>query len=307
MRWIAVLLLASLAGCVAEEAPSDAAAGDLAWQRIAYPGSDVVVDGTAYGFAGIIHNQGSSPAAVVLQPFGMDQVALGPVTDSWEATLTGPLDAGSVSVAVGVGERVLVLGAATHAAAGMVGLDARVFVGVDGVEAAPLRWAWNVTTASGTDVGAGDHVQTQTVGFWTNGTSFYTNIPALNADPDFPAGYPRADFVGDPLPVYVYGADRTEQPPASRDTCHFTTIPGYNALLRTQAEGSTGVRFLAPEEAYTRPGAQDHPLYGDALVFMNTIVAHDGATGPLDTLPDPQGACFDEQNTIDYAMGLAPS
>ena len=168
MRWMVVLLLVSLAGCLEDEGTEDAPVANLTWQRIAYPGSDVVVDGAAYGFAGLIHNQGSASAAVVLQPFGMTQVALGPVTDSWEATLTGPLDAGSVSVSVGAGERVLVLGAATHAEAGVVGLDAQVFVGVEGDEAAPLRWAWNVTTASGATVLASDHVQTRTCLLYTS-------------------------------------------------------------------------------------------------------------------------------------------
>lgn len=152
----------------------------------------------------------------------------------------------------------------------------------------------------------GDHVQTATVGFWTNGTSFYTNIAELNDDPAFPAGYDRSEFGGDPLPIYVYGQDRTEQPIGSRDTCHFTTIDGYNALLKTQSEGSTGVRFLQPHEAYTRPGAEEHPLYGDALIFMNTIVAHDGATGALDAPPAPTGACFDGQNSVNFVSERAP-
>jgi hypothetical protein len=163
------------------------------------------------------------------------------------------------------------------------------------------------TVAEHRPVAPGHHVRTMTVGVWVNGTSFYTNIAALNADDAFPAGYDRSAFGGDALPIYVYDKERAEQPPGSRDTCRFVTIAGYNALLKTQAEKTTGVRFLFPEEAYTRPGAEDHSLYGDALVFMNTIVAHEGAVDDVAALPQPLGDCFDPNNTSPVPIPPVPS
>lgn len=163
------------------------------------------------------------------------------------------------------------------------------------IDAAGGSYEWNQTlpNAGGPPVEAGMHVLTYTVGVWINGTSFYTNIASLNEDAAFPAGYDRSAFGGAPLPVYVYDQDRSEQPARSIDTCHFTTIPGYNALLKTQSEGGTGVRFLAPEDGYTRAGNEEHFLYGDALVFLNTVIAIEPRDERLDDVPDPQGDCFD--------------
>ncbi len=141
----------------------------------------------------------------------------------------------------------------------------------------------------------GMHVQTRTVGLWVNGTSFYTNIPQMLQNASFPAGgnIDRQGALADatPLPVYVYDQDRLEQPDSSIDNCYFTTIPGYNALLKTQVTGVTGARFLTPAEGYTRAGNEAHLLYGDALVFLNVVTAVVGQAGA--DQPDPLGACFD--------------
>ncbi len=153
-------------------------------------------------------------------------------------------------------------------------------------------------------VSAGQHVQTMTVGVWVNGTSFYTNMAEMLLAPGFPAGgniNRSAAMQGAlPLPIYVYDRDRSEQPPASKDTCHFTTIPGYNALLKTQDVGTGNVRFLHPEEAYTRAGSEDHLLYGDALIFYNIVVAIDGDAHADVDGPAQGGACYDFQNTRDF-------
>lgn len=175
-----------------------------------------------------------------------------------------------------------------------------------GVEVGRTALHRNLTAAPGDAVVPGMHVQTATVGLWANGTSFYTNLAALDSDPAFPAGYDRSGFGGAPLSVYVYDQDRSEQPPRSRDTCHATTIPGYNALLKTQQEGSTGVRFLAPDEAYTRQGNEGHFLYGHALIFVNTVIAIDGTTGPEDQVPDPTADCFDAEGYVPPIPPIAP-
>ncbi len=147
---------------------------------------------------------------------------------------------------------------------------------------------------AGSPVEPGMHVQTMTVGLWVNGTSFYTNIPEMLQNASFPAGgIDRAEALAGatPLPIYVYDRDRTEQPDSSIDNCFFTTIPGYNALLKEQRVGVTAARFLTPAEGYTRDGNEAHSLYGDALVFLNVVTAIVGPAG--EDRPDPQGACFD--------------
>jgi hypothetical protein len=138
-----------------------------------------------------------------------------------------------------------------------------------------------------------------TAGFWENGTLFYTNIKEVDAQ-----AWPRAGWYewegADPLPVYVYDQDRAEQPPhwrapsssvpptgspadpIMRETLggvesmygvgYYTTIQGFNEALKGLSTHTTRVVRLAPEEAYTLPGNEDHPLYGDALVFYIKIV-----------------------------------
>ncbi len=179
-----------------------------------------------------------------------------------------------------------------------------------------MNEAFGVRHSDSVQVLPGDHVMTRTVGVWANGTSFYTNIAELLQDPAFPAGghinRTQALAGTDPLPVYVYDEDRSEQPAGSKDTCHFTTIPGYNALLRGQHEGGTNVAWMAPEDGYTRPGNEDHLLYGVPLLFMNTVVSIEGADdpgivrgqpNPAYTAPRPDGDCFDPNNAL---SGLPP-
>lgn len=169
-----------------------------------------------------------------------------------------------------------------------------------------FEYVRHLTTAGGRPVQPGMHVVTYTVGVWINGTSFYTNVQAFNDDPHFPAGYDRAEFGGDGLPVYVFDAQASEQPVRSRDTCHFTTITGYNELLKGQGEGGSDVRFLRPEEAYTLPGREEFFLYGEPLVFLNRVALIENRDTRFDPLPDPQGGCFDPQNAVNYATERAP-
>ena len=125
----------------------------------------------------------------------------------------------------------------------------------------------------------GEGVHVYTAGFLENGTLFYTNIKAIDHD-----DWPRTDWYawegGEPLPVYVYDEDRGEQPAYWKDpqagtpvagtvpgVGYYTTIPGFNEALKDLSTNTVRVVRLAPEEAYTRAGNEDHPLYGQALVF----------------------------------------
>lgn len=131
----------------------------------------------------------------------------------------------------------------------------------------------------------GQGVHVMTAGFYENGTLFYTNIAEIDTDPTWPKAGWYAWEGADALPVYVYGSDRAEQPLHWTDlqagtplegtvpgVGYFTTIPGFNEALKGLSTTTTRVVRLAPEEAYTRPGNEDHPLYGDALVFYIKVL-----------------------------------
>jgi hypothetical protein len=130
--------------------------------------------------------------------------------------------------------------------------------------------------------GQGAHVYT--AGFWENGTLFYTNIAALDH-----SDWPRAGWYAwegeEPLPVYVYDEDRSEQPSTWKDpqagtplagTVHglgyFTTIPGFNEALKGLSTSTVRVVRMEPEEGYTRAGNEEHPLYNATLVFYIKVV-----------------------------------
>lgn len=145
----------------------------------------------------------------------------------------------------------------------------------------------------------GEGVHAYTAGFLEDGTLFYTNIKAIDQD-----DWPRTDWYAwegdDPLPVYVYDGDRSEQPAHWKDPQagtpaegtvpglgYYTTIPGFNEALKGLSTNTVRVVRLAPEEAYTRPGNEEHKLYGQALVFyikVDTVV-------PLPCPTDTAWAC----------------
>lgn len=321
----AFLLLTAtvLGGCLEEdEGPvADSVPFPLQTYRFAWEGADVAVDGTTHGWLLSVHNPSNGTYETTILPFGLEEALLGPVraTDSlgagggrvtWlPARVEGGASVPAPSLTLGPGEGGVFLvqvEAYSQADPGRVGVRFLVTDDNDPLRAVDSRTvAWNVTSAAmATGVAPGDHVRTVTVGVWANGTSFYTNSADLLADAAFPAGFDHNESASDPLPVYVYDQSRDEQPEGSKDRCWFTTIAGYNALLRSQSEGSTGVRFLPPESAYTLPGNEDHPLYGDPLVFLNTVVAHEGPTGLEDEAPDPTGDCF--QDRIDEVLQTLP-
>jgi hypothetical protein len=144
----------------------------------------------------------------------------------------------------------------------------------------------------GSVASVGQGAMVYTAGFWENGTLFYTNMPDVDR-----SVWPRAGWYawegGDALPVYVYGSSRDEEPaywsacppsPPSDGSCawnYFTTIEGFNEALKGLSTNTARVVHIPPEKAYTLPGREDHPLYGDALVFYIRLVAvHDVPCGP---------------------------
>jgi hypothetical protein len=156
--------------------------------------------------------------------------------------------------------------------------------------------SWDLAAPeAGRSAEPGEGVHVYTAGFLENGTLFYTNIKAIDRD-----DWPRTDWYawegGDPLPVYVYDQDRGEQPAHWKDpqsgtpvagTVHglgyYTTIPGFNEALKDLSSNTVRVVRLAPEEAYTRAGNEEHPLYGQALVFYIKVDAVVALPCPMDT------------------------
>ncbi len=318
------LLSLSLAGCLVKDDGDgvDVPPSPLSLYRFQYAGSDVAVDGVDHGWLIRVTNDGDTVQSVNLLTSGIASGLIGGIsetggTDPQTAWLPGRIENGQVGAPITLdpGESGLFLAriqsydgdGEVPVTVRAVSLDPEAFDPV--ATSTSISWTVAVQSAA-TPATPGDHVQTVTVGVWLNGTSFYSNAADALADPDFPHadGWTSPDDPTDPLPIYVYGVDRDEQPLGSQDTCHFTTISGYNALLKTQSEGSTNVALLRPEAAYTVEGAEDHPLYGDSLVFLNTVVAHDGSTGTMDELPNPTGACFMDRvdNAVATVTGLLP-
>lgn len=132
---------------------------------------------------------------------------------------------------------------------------------------------------------AGMGVHVRTAGFWENGTSFYTNHGGVHARDDIPKGY-LGEYGGDePLKVYVYDQDPSEMPRRYQEAGYAVTIRGFNEALKNIPQGGARVALLAPQDAYTAPGREEHPLYGDALVFWIEAVEVVDLPCPL---PQPQ-------------------
>jgi hypothetical protein len=150
--------------------------------------------------------------------------------------------------------------------------------------------------AAGERVRSGKGAYVRTAGFWDNGTLFYTNIQEVQDD----AAWPRAGWYtyngSQPLPVYVYEVTPQERdilwgPPTIGGVTlwtYYTTIPGFNEVLKTMSTNSVRVVRIAPEDAYTRPGNENHPLYGDALTFFIQVIDVVDVPCPQPPLQPPQ-------------------
>lgn len=112
----------------------------------------------------------------------------------------------------------------------------------------------------------GKGVLVRTVGWWTNGTSFYTNHQRYH-DEDLPQGYLGPFDGSEPLKVYVYNESGDEMPERYNESGYVTTIPGFNEALKGIPTVGGRLAYLEPDQAYTRDGYEEHPLYGDPLVF----------------------------------------
>lgn len=126
----------------------------------------------------------------------------------------------------------------------------------------------------------------RTVGFWDNGTVFYTNMKEVRDDPSLRevvlGGEEPSEADYEPLKVYV-GGRRGERPPEPYNASGYSpVIEGFDARLRGMREGETLVARIPPEKAYTRPGNEEHDLYGDALNFVVQVVRVDDLGAPPD-------------------------
>lgn len=320
MRWIVALLIAgTLAGCASPDAEEgfEPAPFPLVVYRHAWTGSDVFVPGVPHGLAFSVHNPTDKEVSVGLIMEGHDSMLMGPLgltsgdtpITTWLAVRVEDESNRGVGRILAPGEGTMFLAKVDSYVSSNVTarflatdpLNGEVFY-----EPHSIDWSIVETTAQPLTTPS-TLVQTTTVGFWINGTSFYTNSAQLLADPAFPVGG-DVDRNGatETLPIYVYDNANSEQPYGNADNCYFTTIPGYNELLKNQAGLSTGVTFMQPSQGYTVEGNEDHPLFGDALVFLNTVVAIDGTTGMEDSLPDPTGDCYDPTRPVASITGALP-
>ena len=171
--------------------------------------------------------------------------------------------------------------------------------------ALPLQKNIEATLEQGDLAEVGQGVRVLTAGFWENGTLFYTNMQDVH-DSDVPrAGWYQWGGA-QPLDVYVYDQDRTERPAhwaapssqappvpsqgppfddavaqargtvagaeATAGVGFGTTIKGFNEGLKGVSTTTSRVVWVAPEDAYTRPGNEAHDLYGDSVVFLIRVV-----------------------------------
>lgn len=134
---------------------------------------------------------------------------------------------------------------------------------------------------------AGVGAQVYTVGYWDNGTIFYTNMREVRDNAALPwhrlseDADENASF--EPIRAYVGGGDEPVPEPYN-SSGYVKLIPGFDARLRSNGGmrgGETLTVRIPPEEAYTRPGREDHPLYGDALTFVIHVAS-------VDVLPAPE-------------------
>jgi hypothetical protein len=134
--------------------------------------------------------------------------------------------------------------------------------------------------------------------WYDNGTLVETNDKAV-ADQDGLAWARLDDSAPDyaPLKVYVGGKRGTPPPEPYNSTgcdqppCYHPVIPGFDRRLQDAGDGTgmvagetLAVRVNA-SDAYTYPGNEKHPLYGQNLDFLIHVVSVDVLTARSCTLP----------------------
>lgn len=146
----------------------------------------------------------------------------------------------------------------------------------------PLVRNHSLAVEDGEDASAGQGVHVHTAGFWPNGTLFYTNIDRIHGSDWRRAGW-YAWGGGDALDVYVYEDEPSDRPaywdvspelPVAGETTLWSygpTIPGFNEALKGLSTTAHRVVKIPADQAYTRDGYEDHPLYGDDLIFSIRI------------------------------------
>lgn len=120
--------------------------------------------------------------------------------------------------------------------------------------------------------------------FLANGTLLDTNVQGIDRSDQPRVSYYQSEPYK-PIPVYVYGQDRSEEPAYWKDPLasapaplapvddaagvgYFTTIRGFNEALKGLSTTTTRAVYVAPQDAYTDAAHKDSPLYGEALVFL---------------------------------------
>ncbi len=146
----------------------------------------------------------------------------------------------------------------------------------------------NVREAGDREAEPGLGVHVRSVGFWDNGTVFWTNMQEVDQREDLPLGYLGPPGNMTPLKVYV-GGERGEDPPERyAERGYVPVIRGFDERLHGMRAGDILAVRIAPEDAYTYDGNEDHALYGDALNFVievTKVVEIEEESGPLDDPP----------------------
>jgi hypothetical protein len=156
----------------------------------------------------------------------------------------------------------------------------------------------NVAKLGDVPLRAGVGTQLLYVLWYANGTLIETNEKTVSDQKGLKwsrLGNESPDYT--PLKVYVGGKRGTPPPEPYNSTgcdkppCYHPVIAGFDRRLQDAGDGSGMVQgetlaVRVPKElAYTIPGKEDHPLYGQDLTFLIRIVSVDVLTARTCSLP----------------------
>lgn len=135
----------------------------------------------------------------------------------------------------------------------------------------------NVRQLGNATLAAGMGARVYYVLWLDNATLFATNLKAAADQDGIPEAPSNETPSWTPLKVYV-GGERGKAPPEPYNStdcdadepppCYHPVIPGFDARLRGMVEGETLAVRVPKEQAYTVPGNETHPLYGQNLNFL---------------------------------------